>query len=134
MTSKILGAFGALVLMVGVAHAEAAKEAEPFGRLSVDEVQTRIEKKAITVYDNNGDERYKKGHVPTAKLLHTSDATAKDFPADKSAALVFYCGNEMCNACHDGAKKAIEHGYKNVFIMPAGIAGWEKAGKPVEKG
>jgi len=25
-------------------------------------------------------------------------------------------------------------GYANVFIMPAGIAGWEKAGKPVEHG
>jgi rhodanese-related sulfurtransferase len=24
-------------------------------------------------------------------------------------------------------------GYKNVFIMPAGISGWEKAGLPVEK-
>jgi len=25
-------------------------------------------------------------------------------------------------------------GYKRVNIMPAGIMGWEKAGKPVEKG
>ena len=28
----------------------------------------------------------------------------------------------------------MELGYKNVFIMPAGIMGWEKAGKPIEKG
>jgi rhodanese-related sulfurtransferase len=25
-------------------------------------------------------------------------------------------------------------GYKNVCVMPAGIKGWEKAGKPVERG
>lgn len=28
---------------------------------------------------------------------------------------------------------ALDLGYKNVFIMPAGIQGWQKAGKPVEK-
>jgi rhodanese-related sulfurtransferase len=30
--------------------------------------------------------------------------------------------------------RALKLGYKNVFIMPEGIAGWEKAGLPVEKG
>ena len=25
-------------------------------------------------------------------------------------------------------------GYTNVFIMPAGIRGWQKAGKPTESG
>ena len=28
---------------------------------------------------------------------------------------------------------ALKLGYKNVFVMPAGIQGWKKAGKPVEK-
>lgn len=28
---------------------------------------------------------------------------------------------------------ALKLGYKKVFIMPAGIQGWKKAGKPVEK-
>jgi len=37
-------------------------------------------------------------------------------------------------ACHQAARAAVAYGYKNVFIMPAGIQGWEKAGKPVEKG
>jgi rhodanese-related sulfurtransferase len=31
------------------------------------------------------------------------------------------------------ARRAVELGHKNVFIMSAGIAGWEKAGKPVAK-
>jgi rhodanese-related sulfurtransferase len=36
-------------------------------------------------------------------------------------------------ACHEGAGRAVKFGYKNVFVMPAGIQGWEKAGLPVEK-
>jgi rhodanese-related sulfurtransferase len=34
-------------------------------------------------------------------------------------------------ACHSGAKAALALGYTSVYIMPAGIAGWEKNGKPV---
>jgi rhodanese-related sulfurtransferase len=30
--------------------------------------------------------------------------------------------------------RAIKLGYKNVYTLPPGIMGWEKAGKPVEKG
>jgi rhodanese-related sulfurtransferase len=37
-------------------------------------------------------------------------------------------------ACHTGAVSAVKLGYKNVFILPAGIMGWEKARKPVEMG
>ena len=37
-------------------------------------------------------------------------------------------------ACHQAARAAVNFGYKNVFIMSAGIQGWQKAGKPVEKG
>jgi rhodanese-related sulfurtransferase len=33
-----------------------------------------------------------------------------------------------------GAVSALRLGYGNVYILPAGIMGWEKAGKPVEKG
>jgi rhodanese-related sulfurtransferase len=33
-----------------------------------------------------------------------------------------------------GAGRAQEFGYKNVFVMPAGIIGWQEAGLPVEKG
>jgi 3-mercaptopyruvate sulfurtransferase SseA len=27
---------------------------------------------------------------------------------------------------------ALKFGYKKVFIMPAGLSGWKKAGKPLE--
>jgi rhodanese-related sulfurtransferase len=31
------------------------------------------------------------------------------------------------------ARRAAELGYKNVYVMPDGIKGWETAKKPVEK-
>jgi rhodanese-related sulfurtransferase len=36
-------------------------------------------------------------------------------------------------ACHRGAVSAAKLGYKNVYVLPPGIAGWQKAGKPIEK-
>jgi rhodanese-related sulfurtransferase len=113
--------------------AQAPAEKEPFQRLTVDEVQKLVGQKDVAIYDNNNAERFAKGHVPGAKNVSPRELTAADLPANKDAKLVFYCANEKCMACHEGAKKAIELGYKNVFIMPQGIMGWEKAGKPVEK-
>lgn len=115
-----------------------ATEAEAsFGQLTVDEVAQRIDaakagKGQLFVYDNNQREVYEKGHVPTAKWVKPSALSASDLPADKAAPLVFYCANEQCSACHSGAQAAIALGYRNVFIMPEGIQGWQKAGKPLE--
>jgi len=36
--------------------------------------------------------------------------------------------------CHHAARRAAELGYREVFIMPSGIIGWVKAGKPIVKG
>jgi rhodanese-related sulfurtransferase len=35
-------------------------------------------------------------------------------------------------ASHQSARRAVELGYKNVFVMSDGIDGWKKAGHPVE--
>jgi len=36
-------------------------------------------------------------------------------------------------ASHTGAGRALKMGYTNVFVMSEGIAGWEQAGKQVQK-
>ena len=36
--------------------------------------------------------------------------------------------------CHMAARRAVELGYTEVFIMPSGIMGWVAAGKPFVKG
>ncbi len=105
---------------------------EAFGRLTIDQVNELIAKKDGYIFDNNSKDTYAKGHVPTAKWVSFNDVKAADLPADKAAKLVFYCGNEHCGACHVAAESAIGLGYKNVFIMPAGIAGWQKAKQKIE--
>ena len=112
---------------------EAAKtEKEPFGRLTVDQVNADIAKKDAFIFDNNSKESYASGHVPGAKWVAFDKVAASDLPSDKNAKLVFYCGNEQCMACHKAATTALNLGYKNVFIMPAGIMGWKKANQKVE--
>jgi rhodanese-related sulfurtransferase len=105
---------------------------DAFGRLTIDQVNELIAKKDGFIFDNNSKETYAKGHVPTAKWVAFNDLSAADLPASKDAKLVFYCGDERCGACHVAARTAIELGYKNVFIMPAGIAGWQKAKQKLE--
>jgi len=118
-----------------VAFAEDAGSTEKknaFGRLTIDQVNELIAKKDGYIFDNNSKATYAKGHVPTAKWVAFNDLTADDLPANKDAKLVFYCGDERCGACHVAARTAVDLGYKNVFIMPAGIAGWQKAKQKLE--
>jgi rhodanese-related sulfurtransferase len=61
---------------------------------AVDEVDTLIKRKAVHVYDNNSEDRYKVSHVPTAKWVQFDEVKASDLPQEKDAKLVFYCANE----------------------------------------
>ncbi len=130
-------AFAAIPSAVRAADAAAAAPAaaekkEAFGRLTIEEVDAMIAKKDGFIFDNNSKESFAKGHVPTAKWVEFDEVKTTDLPADKAAKLVFYCGGEKCHACHKAAQMALELGYKNVYIMPAGISGWEKAKKKLE--
>lgn len=86
-----------------------------------------------TAVDANGEAtRKKRGVIPGAVQLSDYETySAAELPADKSKALVFYCANEQCGASHTAAEKAAKAGYKDVRVLPAGIAGWVAAGKPV---
>ena len=102
----------------------------------VDAVAQWLEAKQAFVFDANSDDvRMKQGIVPGATVLASYDKydVAKVLPADKNAKLVFYCANTQCTASHDAAKLAMTSGYKEVYVMSEGIAGWKKAGKTAQK-
>lgn len=100
--------FGALALsacgIAGLAayewHARTAPAPdEPFGRLTVDEVDARLqEAKAgrlkLYVYDNNSQEHWQRVHLPGARWVQYNEIRASDLPPEKDATLVFYCANE----------------------------------------
>jgi PQQ-dependent catabolism-associated CXXCW motif protein len=48
---------------------------------------------------------------------------------DKGRTLVLYC-HERCWLSWNGAKRAIQYGYRNVYWFPEGIEGWRKAKLP----
>lgn len=103
--------------------------------LGVDAVASMIEAKKLVAVDANGtDTRKEYGTLPGALLLSNSRTyQLGELPADKSTELVFYCGNEQCTSAPKAAKRAQEAGYTAVKVMPQGIVGWVKAGKPVAK-
>lgn len=111
----------------------AATETSKVAELTIAELDGQLAKGDCTPVDANGTETRKKmGVIPGAVLLSDSDTfNASELPADKSRSLVFYCANTHCGASHEAADKAILAGYKNVKVLPEGIAGWVKAGKKV---
>lgn len=59
--------------------------------LAVSEVAARLGHPGFFVFDNNGQGRWQRSHVPGAKNLNAHLFEAGDLPADKTATLVFYC-------------------------------------------
>jgi rhodanese-related sulfurtransferase len=143
-----LGALGLLAAAVGWHQAgepslecgpdaadSGGAKADRFKVISVDAVAELIAANGPKpfVFDANSPESYREGHVPSAKWIAFDKVTPGALPADKKAMLVFYCFNELCRASHMAANAAAELGYTNVHVMTAGIRGWKKANKPVER-
>jgi rhodanese-related sulfurtransferase len=124
------------VLPVKAAEAPATQAVDPhaaFAKLEVDVVAQGIKDETIVAVDANGEETRKEfGTLPGAVLLSNARTfELSELPTDKSSELVFYCGNEQCTSAPKAAARAREAGYTAVKVMPAGIRGWVKAGKPV---
>jgi rhodanese-related sulfurtransferase len=138
MTARAQSAMGRLVAL-GLAVALAAgcaKDAPApveMASVSVDELATLVQGGQCQVVDANGDTTRKRmGVIPGATLLTDYEGYAlSELPADRAKKLVFYCSNEHCGASHVAAEKARTAGYQDVAVLPAGIAGWRGAGKPV---
>ncbi len=88
-------------------------------------------KEPLTLVDARPRERkYDKGHIPGAISLPDSQfdkLAAQLLPADKAAALYFYCEGLECKLSNDSAEKAVKLGYSNVKVVPEGWPAWEKA-------
>lgn len=92
------------------------------------------EKAPITLVDSRPKERkYDLGHIPGAISLPDSQfekLAAEKLPADKGAALYFYCEGLSCRLSNDSALKAMRLGYTNVKVVPDGYPGWVQAYGP----
>ncbi|MBC7976549.1 MAG: rhodanese-like domain-containing protein [Myxococcales bacterium] len=99
--------------------------------VSVDQLDQLLAAHTSRAVDANTElTRRKMGVIPGAVLLRDFESI-DNLPADKAQGLVFYCANTWCEASHQAAAKAIVAGYTRVQVLPDGIAGWVKAGKPI---
>jgi len=89
----------AALLLAFVPRARAAgkeenPEPEPFGRLTVDQVERRLGQPEIHIYDGNPPDVYAQNHLPGAVHLYSKDIKEGSLPEDKNATLIFYCMSE----------------------------------------
>ena len=89
---SLIAAFFLLAATAGRAAENKAKH-EGFSELSPDQVEALIQKKDVDVFDNNPQDMFQKGHVPTAKWVSFKDVKESDLPKDRARKLVFYCAN-----------------------------------------
>jgi rhodanese-related sulfurtransferase len=108
--------------------------ATSFPDITLPDLKAAIAAKKVTLLDVNGPVSYANGHIPGAidYTAHLTDL-ATVLPADKSALIVAYCGNEHCGAYARAAEAAAKLGYTNVQHFKPGIAGWKAAGEPTDK-
>ena len=104
--------------------------------MSIDDVAVGLASLAYRAVDaNDAQLRHDVGIIPGAVLLSDYEAfSLSELPPDKATRLVFYCANEQCDASHVAARRARSAGYKQVHVLSAGILGWVKAGRAVDKG
>ena len=102
--------------------------------ISPRDLNQMVESGEATVIDVNSRNSWEAAHVPGALTLDALNFEAKDLPADRDSALVFYCSNFLCRKAPNAARRAKEMGYRNVYVMSAGISGWQSASLPTESG
>lgn len=70
----------------------ANRSGEPFAMVGMDEVERMMSQPGVAVIDANTKETFQKNHLPGAKH-YKSAPFAEVLPADRTAALVFYCAS-----------------------------------------
>jgi len=124
---KLLSLIAVAVLAINV-------QAGEYPDISIGDLEKAIKAGKVTLIDVNGKNSYKKGHIPGAVLFSNKDSLAKQLSkVKKNTLVVAYCGNPRCSAYKRGATAAAELGFKNVKHLSAGIQGWVKAKRQVEK-
>lgn len=75
---------------------------------------------------------YQQTRLPGAKSLPIAEVANRFGEIPKTGRVILYCD---CKA-YDIADRAVfleYRGFRNIFIMPEGYAGWVKRGYPIEK-
>ncbi len=124
-----------LLALIAIAVLAVNVQAGEYPDISIGDLEKAIKAGKVVVIDVNGAKSFtKRGHIPTAVSFKDAKSLAKQLAKSKKDTLVVaYCGGPTCNAYKRGASAAADLGFKNVKHLSAGISGWIKNGKKLEK-
>jgi len=124
-----------LLALIAIAVLAVNVQAGEYPDISIGDLEKAIKAGKVVVIDVNGAKSFtKRGHIPGAVSFTSAKALAKQLSkAKKDTLVVAYCGGPTCNAYKRGASAAADLGFKNVKHLSAGISGWIKNGKKLEK-
>ncbi|WNY28831.1 Sulfurtransferase [Methanimicrococcus stummii] len=105
-----------------------------YKRESPEKIQELMAEKDVNLIDvRSPQERISDGSIAGSENI---DIRGPDFnqklnALDKNKTLVLYC--RAGNRSQTAAQRAVDAGFKDVYMIEGGIAGWESSGLPVEK-
>jgi rhodanese-related sulfurtransferase len=102
--------------------------------ISPGKLQQLMQKQPVSVFDVNSRQSWLTARVLGARPLDPMGYDESDLPADRASTLEFYCSNFTCRKAPNAARRAKDMGYRDVYVMSAGISGWVGASLPTESG
>ena len=125
--------FGILAFVLAALCSFSLRAAEKFPDIAHKDMVEVVKSGKAVILDCNGSDSYKQQHIPGALDFAVVKADlATKLPADKSALIIAYCGNENCPAYKNGASAAEALGYTNIRHYSHGISGWVHEKETVE--
>jgi len=80
---------------VGAAAKKEMPAPEPFGRLTINQVEHRLGHQGVYIIDGNPPAVFAEHHLSGAANLSHEKIAPGVLPADRTATLIFYCMNEL---------------------------------------
>lgn len=125
-----------LLLLLGVFHSMAAFAGhgveDSVDNLSADRVKQLMDAGEKLVFiDLRPAKEYQEKRLPGARSIPIGEVASRFAEIPKNGRVILYCD---CKP-YDVADRAVfleYRGYRNIFIMPEGFAGWVKRGYPLE--
>ena len=93
-----------------------------FNRISITDAKDLIKKNNLILIDIRDYNSFKKGHIDSA--INIEDINIQNFlkEKDKNDTIIIYCYHGKSS--QSAANFFSHHGFKNVFSMDEGYAGW----------
>tara|TARA_R110002167_G_scaffold31007_4_gene102280 strand:+ start:843 stop:1403 length:561 start_codon:yes stop_codon:yes gene_type:complete len=98
-------------------------------KISPREAKTLVDSGKALLFDIREADEYAREHIVGARLVPLSGFNPDDFPKDHEKVGVFHCASG--NRTTQAAAQILGTGFAKVYQIEGGIAGWKKAGLPV---